>query len=185
MNKNEKFACGFRLVLGGWLVYIGISLLWTVNKEKPANMFFMATMGMICMVIGAVYAGWIVKRLLAIRKAERQETAEVTPLALDQADLSQEPRKEPVDVTLKAQTEENDEAVPESKNTDGMSQAAAADPEPEKVEASSEVDGNVADAGTAEKDETGKIAEQEEDDSKAVQQEAEHREEIENDYEEK
>lgn len=173
MNRNEKFACGFRLVLGGWLVYIGVSLLWTATQEKPSNMFFMGTMGIICVVIGAIYAGWIVKRLLDIRKAERRGTEEEEIVE----ELPQEYRKEPVDVTLKTQIGETKETVQEEKPKQ--------EEDTQATETESKQGGKTEESSEEAEDASGSGPESVEDSAEIVQEEAERQEEIEKDYEEK
>ena len=44
---NNKTGYGLRIVLGGYLAYLGIRMLIQTVSEKPANMMFMGAMAVI------------------------------------------------------------------------------------------------------------------------------------------
>lgn len=67
---NQKSSYAFRIVLGGWLVYLGGSLLYQMFKEKPSNMIVMCMIAAAFMIIGGIFAGASLKGLYDIRKGE-------------------------------------------------------------------------------------------------------------------
>lgn len=75
MNKKGVYA--FRIVLGGYLAYLGISILIQMYNERPTNMVVMCAAGAAFLVIGGGYAAFSLKKVLDIRKEERGAGAEV------------------------------------------------------------------------------------------------------------
>lgn len=69
MNKNAAYA--LRIVLGGYLVYLGIRILILMVQEKPADMILMCAMSVIFIAVGGGYAGYCIKKVLDIRKEEK------------------------------------------------------------------------------------------------------------------
>ena len=69
MNKKAGYA--FRIVLGGYLAYLGIRLLLQMVKEKPSNMILMCVVGAIFLIIGGGYAIYCMKKVWDIIKEER------------------------------------------------------------------------------------------------------------------
>ena len=68
MNKKAGYA--FRIVLGGYLAYLGIRMLIEMADERPSNMVFMCVMASIFTVIGAGYAIYSLKKVWELRKEE-------------------------------------------------------------------------------------------------------------------
>ena len=76
MNKNSGHI--FRIVAGIYLIYLGVKILMDVTRKQPSNMVFMAVMSVIFIVIGALYAGTALKKMLGIsfkKKGQMQDTA--------------------------------------------------------------------------------------------------------------
>ena len=71
MNKKGMYI--FRVILGGYLGYLGINLLVQTAKEKPSNMIFMSVMGALFVVVGVVYAIFSLKRVLDLRKEDESD----------------------------------------------------------------------------------------------------------------
>ena len=65
MNQKSSYAC--RLVLGGWLTYLGVSLLYQMYKERPSNMVLISVIAVIFVVVGAVCAIHSLLKILGIR----------------------------------------------------------------------------------------------------------------------
>ena len=85
---NQKSSYAFRLVLGGWLTYLGVSLLYQMYKERPSNMVLISVIAVIFVVVGAVCAIHSLLKILGIRmpklfrnfkkkKADKAEEPEV------------------------------------------------------------------------------------------------------------
>ena len=62
MNKKAWYT--FRIVLGGYLAWLGIRMLIEMVNEKPNNMVFMCVMSVIFILIGLAYAIYYVKKTL-------------------------------------------------------------------------------------------------------------------------
>lgn len=76
MNKNSGHI--FRILAGIYLIYLGVKILMDVTRKQPSNMVFMAVMSVIFIVIGALYAGTALKKMLGIsfkKKGQMQDTA--------------------------------------------------------------------------------------------------------------
>ena len=67
---NQKSGYAFRVVLGGWLFYLGCSLLYQMYKEQPSNMVLISTIAVVFVVIGGVCVIHSLKKIYDIRKAE-------------------------------------------------------------------------------------------------------------------
>lgn len=77
MNKKASFA--LRIVLGGYLAWLGIRILLEINEKKPSNTLFMGIMAVVFIIIGGAYAIFSVRQVLKIRKDEmgiNENTAE-------------------------------------------------------------------------------------------------------------
>ena len=64
---NQKSSYAFRLVLGGWLTYLGVSLLYQMYKERPSNMVLISVIAVIFVIVGAVCAIHSLLKILGIR----------------------------------------------------------------------------------------------------------------------
>lgn len=87
MNKKAWYT--FRIVLGGYLAWLGIRMLIEMVNEKPNNMVFMCTMSVIFILIGLAYAIYYVKKIFDLKKEDHrieEEDKEVFNAGKDQAD---------------------------------------------------------------------------------------------------
>ena len=64
---NQKSSYAFRLVLGGWLTYLGISLLYQMYKERPSNMVLISAIAVVFVIVGAVCAIHSLLKIFGIR----------------------------------------------------------------------------------------------------------------------
>ena len=48
---NQKSSYAFRLVLGGWLTYLGVSLLYQMYKERPSNMVLISVIAVVFVIV--------------------------------------------------------------------------------------------------------------------------------------
>lgn len=69
---NGKGMYALRIVIGGYLVYLGLSLLIQMMNEKPENMALMSAMAVIFIIVGAVYAVLTLRKVLQVRKEEKE-----------------------------------------------------------------------------------------------------------------
>ena len=70
MNKKAWYT--FRIVLGGYLAWLGIRMLIEMVNEKPNNMVFMCVMSVIFILIGLAYAIYYVKKMFDLKKEAEQ-----------------------------------------------------------------------------------------------------------------
>ena len=73
---NRKAGYAFRIVLGGYLAYIGIRILMQMIDKRPSNMVFMSVMAVIFAVIGSAYAIYSLKKVWGSRKEETKSSEE-------------------------------------------------------------------------------------------------------------
>lgn len=64
---NQKSSYAFRLVLGVWLTYLGISLLYQMYKERPSNMVLISAIAVVFVIVGAVCAIHSLLKIFGIR----------------------------------------------------------------------------------------------------------------------
>lgn len=112
---NGKTGYAFRIVLGGYLAYLGIRMLIQMADERPGNMVFMSVMAVIFIVIGGGYAVYSLKKVWEIRKEEKGMAAaaeeETEP---EDADVRPNTDVRPIDVRGADEVpEEKTEAVAE------------------------------------------------------------------------
>lgn len=69
---NQKAAYAFRIILSGYLAYLGVKILLEMSTEKPSNMIFMIVIGAAFLVIGAGYAVYCIKKVWDIRQSEKE-----------------------------------------------------------------------------------------------------------------
>ena len=67
---NNKTGYGLRIVLGGYLAYLGIRMLIQTINDRPANMMFMGVMAVLFAVVGIAYAVYSLKKVWEMRKEE-------------------------------------------------------------------------------------------------------------------
>ena len=68
MSENSKQA--IRIVLGGYLAFVGIRLFKQAVFDHIGNVAFGAVMGALFTIVGLIYAGMALKKNLADKKAE-------------------------------------------------------------------------------------------------------------------
>lgn len=202
MNKNSGHI--FRIVAGIYLIYLGVKILMDVTRKQPSNMVFMSVMSVIFIVIGALYAGTALKKMLGIsfkKKEQMQDTTsldteEVNRQLQDSSDKDDGNKKSVMteagpekksadDATADTSGETKDDKEPEKKNAEAKGEASeSASKMNEEVKAKSEED----EKSEPEKDEKGSSKEVEKEvvqleeiaeDEKPVSEEAE------NDFEER
>lgn len=88
MNKKAWYT--FRIVLGGYLAWLGIRMLIEMVNEKPNNMVFMCVMSVIFILIGLAYAIYYVKKMFESEKSKiiglKRKIKEATMREKNQAD---------------------------------------------------------------------------------------------------
>ncbi len=67
---NNKTGYGLRIVVGGYLAYLGIRMLIQTVNDRPANMIFMAAMAVIFAVVGIAYAVYCLKKVWKMGKED-------------------------------------------------------------------------------------------------------------------
>ena len=67
---NNKTGYGLRIVLGGYLAYLGIRMLIQTINDRPANMMFMGVMAVLFAVVGIAYAVYSLKKVWEMKKEE-------------------------------------------------------------------------------------------------------------------
>lgn len=82
---NNRTGYGLRIVLGGYLAYLGIRMLIQTVSEKPANMMFMGAMAVLFTVVGIAYVAYSVKKALELKKAEQEPEQESEPKPEEEA----------------------------------------------------------------------------------------------------
>ena len=86
MNKKSGYA--LRIVLGGYLTYLGIRILSEMIQQRPSNMTLMSVLAVVFILVGVAYAGNAIcktfeidikkqlAKMIAKRKAEQKRKAE-------------------------------------------------------------------------------------------------------------
>lgn len=106
---NSKAGYVFRIVLGGYLVWIGIQILIQMINERPSNMILMSCLAVIFIVIGGSYLYFCLKRVFKIfaekrkiymEKVRKKQTDQMT------AKLQKEPEKTDAEKITKENTAE-------------------------------------------------------------------------------
>lgn len=77
-DMNDKSRCAFRIVLGGWLVYLGCSLLWQMYNERPSNMILMSAIAVVFVIVGTVCVGHSLKVLYDLRRPDGTNAEEAS-----------------------------------------------------------------------------------------------------------
>ena len=70
---DSKYAFIFRIVLAGYLAFIGGRILYEMIEERPVNMGAMSFLAVVFMIIGLTYAVHSGKKLWEILKAEKEQ----------------------------------------------------------------------------------------------------------------
>ena len=91
MNKKSGYA--LRIVLGGYLTYLGIRILSEMIQQRPSNMTLMSVLAVVFILVGVAYAGNAIcktfeidikkqiAKMIAKRKAEQKRKAEEAAVA--------------------------------------------------------------------------------------------------------
>lgn len=179
MNQKSRYA--FRIVLGGWLAYIGCSLLYQMYTERPSNMVLICVIAVVFVLIGAFCVLHSLKKVLDLWKGEMPGTAAEEVDTENTEARSQKRRNEVQSVVLtqtenEPETDEVQEAVaeqiPEEQISEDREEESVSEniqeEHPETEEASEEITGRNAEILDIDEDEAD-----------------DHADEIENDYEEK
>ena len=204
MNKNSGHI--FRIVAGIYLIYLGVKILMDVTRKQPSNMVFMAVMSVIFIVIGALYAGTALKKMLGIsfkKKGQMQDTAsldteEVNRQFQSSSDKDAEniksvmteagpEKKSADDATADISGETKDDEKSEKKDTETKEEASDSKMTEESKDAS-EKEEKSEEKSEAEKDEKSSSEEAEEEVvqlEEIAEDEEPVSEEAENDFEEK
>ena len=204
MNKNSGHI--FRIVAGIYLIYLGVKILMDVTRKQPSNMVFMAVMSVIFIVIGALYAGTALKKMLGIsfkKKGQMQDTAsldteEVNRQFQSSSDKDAENKKSVMteagpekksadDATADTSGETKDDEKSEKKDTEAKEEASDSKMTEESKDAS-EKEEKSEEKSEAEKDEKSSSEEAEEEVvqlEEIAEDEEPVSEEAENDFEEK
>lgn len=112
MNKKGGYI--FRIVLGGYLAWLGIRMLIEVTKERPNNMIFMGVMSVIFILIGSSYGIYYLKKLFDLKKEssgieEEKEEAE-TPVK----ELTERKALETISLKKEQNEKEKTETAPDA-----------------------------------------------------------------------
>ena len=165
MDKKAGYA--FRIVLGGYLAYLGIRILIQMSEERPSNMVFMCVMAVIFTVIGCGYAIYSLKKVWDMRKEGTAAADSVETEELAAEDLSPNTDVRPIDIKKAGKAPDG---TPEEPTEAALKEPAEAIPE-EKIKTMPQ-----------ERVETSPEKQPDEDKEETAE---ELEEEIENDYEEK
>ena len=128
---DRKAVYAFRIVLGGYLAYLGIRMLIQMADERPSNMVFMSVIAVIFTVVGGGYTIYSLKKVWEIKKEEKSMAAaaeeETEP---EDADVRLNTDVRPIDIKKSDEApEEKTEAVAEE--PDGEMEQTAEEQEEE------------------------------------------------------
>ena len=103
MNKKSGYA--LRIVLGGYLTYLGIRILSEMIQQRPSNMTLMSVLAVVFILVGVAYAGNAIcktfeidikkqiAKMIAKRKAEQKRKAEEAAAAKEMSQVRQKHQK--------------------------------------------------------------------------------------------
>ena len=69
MKKKSVYI--LKIILGGYLAFIGISLFVLMQQQKPSNMISLSVLGAISAMIGIIYAVYFLMKVLNIKNMDR------------------------------------------------------------------------------------------------------------------
>ena len=127
---NRKAGYAFRIVLGGYLAYIGIRILMQMIDKRPSNMVFMSVMAVIFAVIGSAYAIYSLKKVWDMRKEEMTDTD--TKADEELADVGVRPDTDVRPIDIKSLEEKPKEKPPEDPEERPVKKEATATEEQEE-----------------------------------------------------
>lgn len=99
MNKKSGYA--LRIVLGGYLTYLGIRILSEMIQQRPSNMTLMSVLAVVFILVGVAYAGNAIcktfeidikkqiAKMIAKRKAEQKQKAEEAAAAKEMSQVTE------------------------------------------------------------------------------------------------
>ena len=99
MNKKSGYA--LRIVLGGYLTYLGIRILSGMIQQRPSNMTLMSVLAVVFILVGVAYAGNAIcktfeidikkqiAKMIAKRKAEQKRKAEEAAAAKEMSQVTE------------------------------------------------------------------------------------------------
>lgn len=97
---NKKSGCALRIVLGGYLTYLGIRILSEMIQQRPSNMTLMSVLAVVFILVGVAYAGNAIcktfeidikkqiAKMIAKRKAEQKRKAEEAAAAKEMSQVT-------------------------------------------------------------------------------------------------
>ena len=118
MNKKSGYA--LRIVLGGYLTYLGIRILSEMLQQRPSNMTLMSVLAVVFILVGVAYAGNAIcktfeidikkqiAKMIAKRKAEQKRKAEEAAAAKEMSQVTESTTTEVSDNTMPTMLSEED-----------------------------------------------------------------------------
>ena len=118
MNKKSGYA--LRIVLGGYLTYLGIRILSEMIQQRPSNMTLMSVLAVVFILVGVAYAGNAIcktfeidikkqiAKMIAKRKAEQKRKAEESAAAKEMSQVTESTTTEVSDNTMPTMLSEED-----------------------------------------------------------------------------
>lgn len=118
MNKKSGYA--LRIVLGGYLTYLGIRILSEMLQQRPSNMTLMSVLAVVFILVGVAYAGNAIcktfeidikkqiAKMIAKRKAEQKRKAEEAAVAKEMSQVTESTMTEVSDNTMPTMLSEED-----------------------------------------------------------------------------
>lgn len=118
MNKKSGYA--LRIVLGGYLTYLGIRILSEMIQQRPSNMTLMSVLAVVFILVGVAYAGNAIcktfeidikkqiAKMIAKRKAEQKRKAEEAAAAKEMSQVTESTTTEASDNTMPTMLSEED-----------------------------------------------------------------------------
>lgn len=118
MNKKSGYA--LRIVLGGYLTYLGIRILSEMIQQRPSNMTLMSVLAVVFILVGVAYAGNAIcktfeidikkqiAKMIAKRKAEQKRKAEEAAAAKEMSQVTESTTTEVSDNTMPTMLSEED-----------------------------------------------------------------------------
>lgn len=141
---NKKSGCALRIVLGGYLTYLGIRILSEMIQQRPSNMTLMSVLAVVFILVGVAYAGNAIcktfeidikkqiAKMIAKRKAEQKRKAEEAAAAKEMSQVTESTTTEVSDNTMPTMLSEEDrkkleDAVPKADSEEKTMQDSKAE----------------------------------------------------------
>lgn len=117
---NKKSGCALRIVLGGYLTYLGIRILSEMIQQRPSNMTLMSVLAVVFILVGVAYAGNAIcktfeidikkriAKMIAKRKAEQKQKAEEAAAVKEMSQVTESTTTEVSDNTMPTMLSEED-----------------------------------------------------------------------------